>query len=65
MDLDNKPRLMFSDECQNLISCMQAYIPGDLKSAPKDFVDVCRYFSIGNFEYHDEESFLPSGGGSY
>jgi hypothetical protein len=66
MDLNNKPRLMFSDECQNLISCMQAYQPSaGLKCPSKDFVDNIRYFSIGNFEYHDEESFLPSGGGSY
>ena len=35
MDLDNKPKLMFSDECQNLISCLQAYVPGGLESRRK------------------------------
>ena len=65
MDLDNKPRLMFSDECQNLISCLQAYVPGDLKAAPKDFVDCTRYFSIGNFEYFGKDDLITTGGGSY
>jgi len=65
MDLDNKPKLMFSDECQNLISCMQAYQPGDLKNPSKDFVDLARYFAVGNFEYFDQEELISTGGGSY
>jgi hypothetical protein len=66
MDLDNKPRLMFSDECQNLISCMQACQPGgSLKAVEKDFVDCARYFAVGNFEYFDEEEMVATGGGSY
>ena len=66
MDLDNKPRLMFSDECQNLISCMQSYQPGgSLKAPEKDFVDCVRYFAVGNFEYFDEEEMVATGGGSY
>ena len=66
MDLDNKPRLMFSDECQNLISCMQSYQPGgSLKAPEKDFVDCVRYFAVGNFEYFDEEELIATGGGSY
>jgi hypothetical protein len=65
MDLDNKPKLMFSDECQNLISCMQAYQPGDLKNPSKDFVDLARYFSIGNFEYFSEDELIATGGGGY
>jgi hypothetical protein len=65
MDLDNKPKLMFSDECQNLISCLQAYVPGDLKAAPKDFVDCARYFAVGNFEYFGKEELISTGGGGY
>ena len=60
------PRLMFSDECQNLISCMQSYQPGgSLKAPEKDFVDCVRYFAVGNFEYFDEEEMMATGGGSY
>ena len=65
MDLDNKPKLMFSDECQNLISCLQAYTPGNLKDFSKDYVDVCRYFCIGNFEYFSEDELISTGGGGY
>jgi hypothetical protein len=65
MDLQNKPKMMFSDECQNLISCMQAYQPGDLKNPSKDFVDCARYFAIGNFEYFSEADMVATGGGGY
>jgi hypothetical protein len=66
MDLDNKPRLMFSDECQNLISCLQAYQPSaGLKCPSKDLVDNCRYFAIGNFEYFSEDELISTGGGGY
>ena len=66
MDLDNKPKLMFSDECQNLISCMQAYQPSaGLKCPSKDFVDNARYFCIGNFEYFSEDELISTGGGGY
>lgn len=66
MDLDNKPRLMFSDECQNLISCMQSYQPGgSLKAPEKDFVDTVRYFAVGNFEYFDADELIATGGGGY
>ena len=65
MDWQNKPKLMFSDECQNLISCMQAYQPGDLKNPSKDFVDCARYFAVGNFEYFSEDEMVSTGGGSY
>ena len=65
MDWQNKPKLMFSDECQNLISCMQAYQPGNLKAFEKDFVDCTRYFSVGNFEYYSEADMVTTGGGGY
>jgi hypothetical protein len=65
MGLENHPKLMISDECQNLVACMQEYQIGDLKHASKDFVDACRYFAVGNFEYFDEEELISTGGGSY
>lgn len=65
MDLTNKPRLMISDECQNLISCMQAYEVGDLKHPTKDFVDCTRMFAVGNFEYYSEADMVATGGGGY
>ena len=66
MDLDNKPKLMFSDECQNLISCLQAYTPGgSLKAPEKDFPDCARYFAVGNFEYFGKEELISTGGGGY
>jgi len=65
MDLNNRPRLMISDECQNLIACMQAYEVGDLKHPSKDFVDCARYFAVGNFEYFSEADMVSTGGGGY
>jgi hypothetical protein len=56
---------MISDECQNLVACMQEYQVGDLKHAAKDMVDNVRYFAVGNFEYFDEEEMVATGGGSY
>ncbi len=65
MGLGNHPRLMFSSECQNLISCMQEYETGDLKHPAKDFVDNCRYFAVGNYEHLDEGAFVATGTGGY
>jgi hypothetical protein len=65
MGFDNHPKLMISDECQNLVACMQEYQVGDLKHAAKDMVDNVRYFAVGNFEYFDEEEMVATGGGSY
>ena len=50
---------------QNLIACMQEYQIGDLKHASKDFVDACRYFAVGNFEYFDADELIATGGGGY
>ena len=65
MDFDNRPSLMISDECQNLIASIQAYEVGDLKHPAKDFVDACRYFAVGNFEYFSEADMQVTGGGGY
>ena len=65
MGLDNHPKLMISDECQNLVACMQEYQTGDLKNPAKDMVDCVRYFAVGNFEYFDQEELIATGGGAY
>ena len=65
MGLDNHPKLMISDDCQNLIACMQEYQIGDLKHAAKDMVDNVRYFAVGNFEYFDADELIATGGGGY
>ena len=65
MSFDNRPRLMISDECQNLIASMQAYEVGDLKHPAKDFVDCVRMFAVGNFEYFSESDMVATGGGGY
>jgi len=65
MGLGNHPKLMISDECQNLVACMQEYQTGDLKNPAKDMVDCVRYFAVGNFEYFDQEELVGTGGGSY
>ena len=65
MSFDNRPSLMISDECQNLIASIQAYEVGDLKHPAKDFIDACRYFAVGNFEYLSEADMQVTGGGGY
>tara|TARA_R110000824_G_scaffold49265_1_gene138313 strand:- start:61 stop:1617 length:1557 start_codon:yes stop_codon:yes gene_type:complete len=65
MSLENKPRLMISEECQNTISCLQEYQPGNLKDPSKDFVDLLRYFSVGAFEHFEEEAMTATKPGGY
>ena len=66
MSLENKPRLMISDACQNLRACMQEYQPSEgAKAISKDFVDVVRYFCVGNYEYYEEAELVASGTGGY
>ena len=60
MSLENKPRLMISEECQNTISCLQEYQPGNLKDFSKDFIDLLRYFAVGAFEHYEEEDMAIS-----
>ena len=65
MSFDNRPSLLISDECQNLIASIQAYEVGDLKHPAKDFVDCVRMFAVGNFEYFSEEDMQSTGTGGY
>ena len=66
MSLENKPRLMISDACQNLRACMQEYQPSEgAKAISKDFVDCVRYFAVGNYEYYEEAELVASGTGGY
>jgi len=66
MSLENKPRLMISDACQNLRACMQEYQPSEgAKAISKDFVDCVRYFAVGNYEHYEEAELVASGTGGY
>lgn len=65
MSLENGPRLMFSDRCQNLRACMQEYAVGDAKHPAKDFVDCVRYFAVGAYEHYEEAELVASGTGGY
>jgi hypothetical protein len=50
----NEPRLYISDECKNLIACIEMWTgqDGD-KGASKDFVDVLRYMLLQGPEWVD------------
>ena len=66
MNLSNKPRLMFSDRCQNLRACLQEYQPSEgAKAISKDFADCVRYFCVGNYEHYEAEELAASGTGGY
>ena len=62
----NRPKLMVSSSCGNLIDCLQEASPqGGEKNAYKDFIDCLRYIVTYNPEYVSDTSFAPIGGGSY
>ena len=66
MDRTNCPRLMFSSECQNTISCMQEWRhDGDAKNPCKDFPDCVRYFAVGAHDYIDMDDMIVTGTGGY
>lgn len=66
MSRTNHPRLMFSNACQNTISCMQNWMhDGDAKSPSKDFPDALRYFAVGAHEYITEDDWMPIGTDGY
>ena len=65
MSLTNKPRLMFSDRCQNLRACLQEYAVGDAKHPAKDFADCLRYFAVGNYEHYEAGDLAASATGGY
>jgi hypothetical protein len=66
MDRTNAPRLMFSSNCQNTISCMQEWRhDGDAKNPCKDFPDCVRYFAIGAHDYIDMDDMAVTATGGY
>ena len=66
MDYSNRPRLMFSDDCQNTIVCMNEWIAdGDMKSPSKDPVDCVRYLAVGNYQWYDESAMREVATGGY
>lgn len=53
----NQPRLYISEECQQLIACLQNWtaVAGD-KNVWKDFCDVLRYLCLHQLTYVDQSS---------
>jgi hypothetical protein len=66
MDRENCPKLMFSSDCQNTISCLQEWRhDGDAKNPAKDFPDAIRYFCVGAHRFMDESDWEITGTGGY
>jgi hypothetical protein len=62
----NKPKLYISENCQNLIYCIQEWTGQDgEKGATKDPIDCLRYLMVMNPEYNTNKTFKGYGGGSY
>jgi len=63
---ENRPRLMISSRCRNLIICMENW-PSDanLKHGAKDPIDCLRYCAIMNQQYYDESEMVQVGTGGY
>lgn len=64
--LQNRPRLMVSSRCRNLIICMENW-PSDSngKHGAKDPIDCLRYGVIMNHVYYDEAQLVPTSTGGY
>jgi len=62
----NRPKLMISSRCGNLIDCLQEASPaGGEKNSYKDFIDCLRYLITYNPEYVSDSSYAAVGGGTY
>ena len=62
----NRPKLMISSRCGNLIDCLQEASPaGGAKNSYKDFIDCLRYLITYNPEYVSNSSYAAVGGGTY
>lgn len=62
----NRPKLFISEECQNLISCMQEYTAkGGNDESSKDFIDVLRYALTTDPVYINDKIARKSGGFAY
>lgn len=66
MSRTNCPRLMFSSDCQNTISCLQEWRhDGDAKHPAKDFCDCLRYFAVGAHRFISDDDWIATGTGGY
>ena len=62
----NKPRLMVSSRCRNLIICMEEWVnDGNSKHPGKDPIDCLRYHSISNQIYYEQADMVASPTGGY
>lgn len=62
----NKPKLTISENCQNLIYCLETWtgLDGE-KGASKDPIDCLRYLVTSDIDYLDKNVLKSVGGGSY
>jgi len=66
MSYENQPKLMISDECQNVIVSMNEWVvDGDMKNPAKDPCDCIRYLAVGNYQWYDAEAMTPVETGGY
>jgi phage terminase large subunit-like protein len=62
----NQPKLYISENCKNVIHCLQTYTGADGKrSANKDFVDLVRYVTLSDAINVEGDILRSRGGGSY
>ncbi len=66
VDARNQPKLYISENCKNVIHCIQTYTGADGKrSANKDFVDLIRYVCLSDAINVEGDILRSHGGGSY
>jgi hypothetical protein len=66
VDSRNQPKLYISENCKNVIHCIQTYTGADGKrSANKDFVDLIRYVCLSDAINVEGDILRSHGGGSY
>ena len=66
VDSRNQPKLYISENCKNVIHCLQTYTGADGKrSANKDFVDLVRYVTLSDAINVEGDILRSRGGGSY
>jgi phage terminase large subunit-like protein len=66
VDARNQPKLYISENCKNVIHCLQTYTGADGKrSANKDFVDLVRYVCLSDAINVEGDILRCRGGGSY
>lgn len=66
VDYFNRPKLIVSEACQNLIYALLNWTGADgTKGACKDPIDVLRYLVQGGYAHLPEGAFASAGGGHY